>query len=78
LLSTQNLYGISPGVYSDQKSVPRSAHPNTLSFMAIGFKSKIPNVDRASKETSRQALQRMAPEIRVGALLLGTSQRSSQ
>lgn len=68
LLSTQNLYGLGPGVYPDRESVPWPAHPNTLSFLEIVFKSEITDADRAGKETALQALQRMAPEIREGAL----------
>lgn len=68
LLSTQNLHGLGPGVYPDRDSVPWPAHPNTLSFLEIVFKSEISDADRAGKETALQALQRMAPEIRAGAL----------
>lgn len=68
LLSTQNLHGLGPGVYPDRESVPWPAHPNTLSFLEIVFKSEITDADRAGKETPLQALQRLAPEIRAGAL----------
>ncbi|MDP1886663.1 hypothetical protein [Polaromonas sp.] len=68
LLSTQNLYGLGPGVYPDRESVPWPAHPNTLSFLEIVFKSEITDADRAGKETALEALQRLGPDKRAGAL----------
>lgn len=68
LLSTQNLHGLGAGVYPDRESVPWPAHPNTLSFLEIVFKSEITDADRAGKETALQALQRLAPDRREGAL----------
>lgn len=68
LLSTQNLYGLGPGVYPTRETTPWPAHPNTLSFLEIVFADEITEADSAGKETELQALQRMAPEIRAGAL----------
>lgn len=68
LLSTQNLHGLGEGVYPDRERTPWPAHPNTLSFLEIVFKDELTEADRAGKETALQALQRLAPDIRAGAL----------
>jgi len=68
LLSTQNLYGLGPGVYPDRTRTPWPAHPNTLSFVEIVFADEITEADRVGKETSLQALARLTPEQRVGVL----------
>lgn len=68
LLSTQNLYGLGPGVYPDRERCPWPAHPNTLSFVEIVFKDEITAEDRAGKETPLAALDRLTPEQRAGAL----------
>ena len=68
LLAAQNLHGLGPGVYPDRARCPWPAHPNTLSFVVMVFEDEITDTDRTGKETALQALQRMAPEIREGAL----------
>lgn len=68
LLASQNLYGLGPGVYPSREVIPWPAHPNTLSFIEIVFLDEITDADRAGKETSLQALGRLAPAIRAGAL----------
>lgn len=66
LLSTQNLYGLGPGVYPDRAAVPWPAHPNTLSFIQPVFKDEITDADRAGRETEKEALARLSPERRKG------------
>lgn len=68
LLATQNIHGLGPGVYPTRELTPWPAHPNTLSFLEVVFEDDITPTDRAGKETTLQALQRLAPEIRAGAL----------
>jgi hypothetical protein len=68
LLARQNLYGLGPGVYPDRKSTPWPAHPNTLSFVVAVFVDEVSEADRAGKETTTQALARLAPELRAGVL----------
>lgn len=68
LLSTQNLHGLGPGVYPSREETPWPAHPNTLSFLMTVFKDEITEADREGKETSLQALERLTPERRDGAL----------
>jgi hypothetical protein len=68
LLAAQNIHGLGPGVYPTRELTPWPAHPNTLSFLEIVFGDEISDADRAAKETELQALQRLAPEIRAGAL----------
>lgn len=68
LLAAQNIHGLGPGVYPTRELTPWPAHPNTLSFLEIVFEDEISEADRAGKETTLQALQRLAPEIREGAL----------
>ncbi|UUZ68096.1 hypothetical protein LP416_27915 [Polaromonas sp. P2-4] len=68
LLATQNLHGLGDGVYPSREATPWPAHPNTLSFLEIVFLDEITDADRAGKETALQALARLAPEIRAGAL----------
>lgn len=68
LLSTQNLHGLGPGVYPTRETTPWPAHPNTLSFVVIVFKADVSAADRAGKETSLQAMQRLTPKRREGAL----------
>jgi hypothetical protein len=71
LLSTQNLYGLGPGVYPDRESCPWPAHPGTLSFVEMVFKDEISDADRAGKETPMQALGRLPRERLVGVLGVG-------
>ena len=71
LLATQNLHGLGEGVYPSRERTPWPAHPNTLSFLEIVFEDEVSAKDRAGKETELQALQRLAPEIRAGALGVG-------
>lgn len=66
LLSTQNLYGLGPGVYPDRESIPWPAHPNTLSFIQMVFIDEISAADRAGKETEAEALAALSPERRAG------------
>ncbi len=68
LLTSQNLYGLGPGVYPTRELTPWPAHPSTLTFLEIVFADEISDADRAGKETELQALARLAPEIRAGAL----------
>lgn len=74
LLSTQNLYGLGPGVYPSRAKTPWPAHPNTLSFVEIVFKDEISPEDRAGKETPIEALARLSPERRRGALGKGKAE----
>ncbi len=68
LLAEQNVHGLGPGVYPTREQTPWPAHPNTLSFVVMVFEDDITPEDRAGKETELQALQRLAPEVRAGAL----------
>lgn len=68
LLSTQNLHGLGGGVYPTRQQTPWPAHPNTLSFVEIVFQEEVSEADRAGRETSLDALARLAPEQREGAL----------
>lgn len=68
LLSSQNLYGLGPGVYPTRAKTPWPAHPNTISFLEIVFKDEISDADRAGKETSLQALQRLSAKQQIGVL----------
>ena len=66
--SPQNLHGLGGGVYPDRQRTPWPAHPNTLSFVEIMFGDEVMDADRAGKESSLQALARLAPDGRVGAI----------
>ena len=68
LLSRQNLHGLGPGVYPNREKCPWPAHPNTLSFLEIVFKDEIDEADRSGKETPVEALARLTPAQREGAL----------
>jgi hypothetical protein len=68
LLARQNLHGLGPGVYPTRQKTPWPAHPNTLSFLVAVFEPEVTDADRAGQETTLQALQRLAPEIRKGVL----------
>jgi hypothetical protein len=68
LLSTQNLYGLGPGVYPDRESCPWPAHPNILSFVQIVFRDEVTAADRAGKETPMQALARLPRDRLEGVL----------
>jgi hypothetical protein len=68
LLSTQNLYGLGAGVYPSVEASGWPAHPNILSFLEIVFKDEVTAEDQAGKETSMEALARLTPEQRRGAL----------
>ena len=68
LLSTQNLYGLGAGVYPSVAASGWPAHPNTLSFLEVVFKDEVTAADKAGKETSMEALARLTPEQRRGAL----------
>lgn len=74
LLSTQNLHGLGAGVYPSRAKCPWPAHPNTLSFVEIIFKDEVTTADRAGKETPVQALGRLSPERRAGALGKGKAE----
>lgn len=74
LLSSQNLHGLGPGVYPSREQTPWPAHPNTLSFLEIVFADEVTDADKASKETSLQALQRMGPDLRTGVLGKGKAE----
>jgi hypothetical protein len=68
LFATQNLHGLGRGVYPTRASCPWPAHPNTLSFVVAVFGDEVSAQDQAGKETTLQALARLSPEIRAGAL----------
>lgn len=68
LLASQNLHGLGAGVYPSREQCPWPAHPNTLSFVVAVFDDEVTDADRAGKETELQALQRLAPDVRAGAL----------
>jgi hypothetical protein len=68
LLATQNLHGLGRGVYPTRAATPWPAHPNTLSFIQIVFDDEVSDEDRAGKETPLQALARLTPEQRAGAV----------
>jgi hypothetical protein len=68
LFATQNLHGLGAGVYPDRQACPWPAHPNTLSFVVAVFEEEVTAADRAGRETTVQALQRLAPEVREGVL----------
>lgn len=68
LLASQNVHGLGPGVYPTRAQTPWPAHPNTLSFVVMVFEEDITEADRAGKETELQALARLAPEVRAGAV----------
>jgi hypothetical protein len=68
LLSTQNLFGLGEGVYPSREACPWPAHPNTLSFLETVFKDEVTAEDQAGKESSMEALARLTPEQRQGAL----------
>ena len=68
LLAVQNLYGLGPGVYPSRAKCPWPAHPNTLSFVAVVYADEVSDADKAGKEGSMQALNRLAPEVRDGVL----------
>lgn len=68
LLASQNLHGLGPGVYPTRAQTPWPAHPNTLSFVEMVFQDEVTDADRAGKETELQALARLAPDVRAGAL----------
>lgn len=68
LFAAQNLHGLGAGVYPDRKACPWPAHPNTLSFVVAVFEDEVSAEDRAGRESTLQALQRLAPEVREGVL----------
>lgn len=68
LYARQNLYGLGAGVYPDRKTCPWPAHPNTLSFVVAVFGEEVTPEDQAGRETTQQALARLAPELRAGVL----------
>lgn len=68
LYARQNLHGLGPGVYPDRKTCPWPAHPNTLSLVVAVFKGEVTEADRAGRETTVQALERLGPDLRAGIL----------
>ena len=68
LLARQNLHGLGAGVYPTRQDTPWPAHPNTLSFVVAVFADEVTAEDRAGKETTLEALGRLAPELRAGVL----------
>lgn len=68
LLSTQNLHGLGSGVYPTVAASGWPAHPNTLSFLEVVFKDEVTAEDRAGKETTMQALERLTPAQQIGVL----------
>lgn len=68
LYARQNVHGLGAGVYPTRKACPWPAHPNTLSFVVMVFAEEVTDATRAGRETTLQALQRMAPEMRAGVL----------
>lgn len=71
LLSEQNLYGLGKGVYPTRELCPWPAHPNILSFVEIVFKDEVTEADRAGRETSIEALQRLGATRQKGVLGTG-------
>ncbi len=68
LYARQNLHGLGAGVYPTRKACPWPAHPNTLSFVVATFADEVTPEDEAGRETTLQALGRLAPEVRAGVL----------
>ena len=68
LYARQNLHGLGPGVYPTRQACPWPAHPNTLSFVVAVFADELRPEHQNGKETTLQALNRMAPELRAGIL----------
>lgn len=68
LYARQNLHGLGAGVYPTRKACPWPAHPNTLSFVVATFADEVTPDDEAGRETTLQALGKLAPEIRAGVL----------
>lgn len=68
LFARQNLHGLGPGVYPTRAATPWPAHPNTLSFVVAVFEADVSAADEAGQETTLEALQRLAPEMRAGVL----------
>lgn len=68
LYALQNLHGLGQGVYPTRQACPWPAHPNTLSFVVMVFAEEVTDATRAGRETTLQALQRMAPEMRASVL----------
>ncbi|MBA4343234.1 MAG: hypothetical protein C0423_13935 [Methylibium sp.] len=68
LYARQNVHGLGEGVYPDRKSCPWPAHPNTISFVVAVFDAEVSEADQAGRETTMEALERLGPEIRAGAL----------
>jgi len=68
LYARQNLHGLGPGVYPDRQSCPWPAHPNTLSFVVAVFGDEVGDAERAGRESTMEALARLAPELRAGVL----------
>lgn len=66
--SRANLHGLGPGVYPSRAKCPWPAHPNTLSYVEVVFKDEITAEDRAGRETPLDALDRLTPAQRIGAL----------
>lgn len=74
LHASANLYGLGEGVYPNRASCPWPAHPNTLSYVEIVFKDEVTAADKAGKETPLQALDRLTPAQRIGALGVNKAQ----
>jgi hypothetical protein len=68
LLARQNLHGLGAGVYPTRQATPWPAHPNTLSFVVAVFGDEVTVQDQQGKETTLDALARLSPELRAGAL----------
>ena len=73
LLATQNLYGLGPGVHP-HGTRPWPARPNTLSYEVAVLEDTVTEEDRGGKETPVEALKRLTPVQRIGALGLGKAQ----
>lgn len=68
LHASANLYGLGPGVYPNRGACPWPAHPNTLSYVEVVFKDEVTAADKSGKETPLQALDRLTPAQRIGAI----------
>lgn len=69
LFAAQNLYGLGPGVYPPDKiGTVWPAHPNTLCYTEVVFADEVSAADKAGKETTMQALDRLSPAQRRGVL----------
>lgn len=63
-----NIYGLGPGVYPTRGKTPWPAHPNTLSYTEIVFKSEVTQQDRSSKSSRIEWLKKQPAGRQVSVL----------